>query len=92
MTCPSPVFELRSEASVRSPAYRTGEVSRAKRTPILNSNVDASANAAIAKSGTNVDANFVNGVAPYQFTDKGLMLQADISGTKYRKNKKLNNN
>ncbi len=54
--------------------------------------VDASANAAIAKSGTNVDANFVNGMAVYQFTDKGLMLQADISGTKYRKNKKLNNN
>ncbi len=54
--------------------------------------VDASANAAIAKSGANLDAQFVNGMAVYQFTDKGLMLQADISGTKYRKNKKLNNN
>ena len=53
--------------------------------------VDASANAAIAKSGINVDANFVNGMAVYQFTEKGLMLQADISGTKYRRNKKLNN-
>ncbi len=53
---------------------------------------DASANAAIGKSGANVDAQFVNGVAVYQFTDKGLMLQADISGTKYYKNKKLNRN
>ena len=51
---------------------------------------DASANAALAKEGVNVDAEFVNGMAVYQFTDKGLMLQADISGTKYYKNKKLN--
>jgi len=53
---------------------------------------DASANAAIGKSGATVDAQFVNGMAVYQFTDKGIMLQADISGTKYYKNKKLNNN
>ena len=53
---------------------------------------DASANAAIAKKGTSVDAEFINGMAVYQFTDKGLMLQADISGTKYYKNKKLNKN
>lgn len=51
---------------------------------------DASANAAVAKKGANVDAEFRNGMAVYQFTDKGLMLQADISGTKYYKNKKLN--
>ncbi len=31
-----------------------------------------------------------NGLAVYQITDKGLMLQADISGTKNWKNKKLN--
>jgi len=33
---------------------------------------------------------FVNGLAIYQLTEKGLMLNADIAGTKYWKNKKLN--
>ena len=51
---------------------------------------DASANAAAGKAGANAGASFRNGMAVYQITDKGLMLQADISGTKYWKNKKLN--
>lgn len=51
---------------------------------------DASANAVALDAGANLQAKFVNGVAVYQITDKGLMLQADISGTKYWKNDKLN--
>jgi len=42
---------------------------------------------AIAKSA---GTTFSNGLAVYPLTDKGLMLQADISGTQYWKNKKLN--
>ena len=33
---------------------------------------------------------FVNGIAIYQLSDAGLMASADIAGTKYWKNKKLN--
>ena len=51
---------------------------------------DASANAAVGSEGVNVQAGFVNGLAVYQITDKGLMLQADISGTKFWKDKNLN--
>lgn len=51
---------------------------------------DASANASAGTKGVNAGATFNNGLAIYQITDKGLMLQADISGTKYWKNKKLN--
>jgi lipid-binding SYLF domain-containing protein len=51
---------------------------------------DASANAAAGSEGLNVQAGFVNGLAVYQITDKGLMLQADISGTKFWKDKNLN--
>ena len=51
---------------------------------------DASANAAAGTAGANAGTSFSNGLAVYQITDKGLMLQADISGTKYWKNKKLN--
>ncbi len=32
----------------------------------------------------------MNGLAVYQITDKGLMLNADISGTKFWKDKNLN--
>jgi len=35
-------------------------------------------------------AAFTNGLAIYQLTEQGLMLHADIAGTKYWKNKKLN--
>ena len=51
---------------------------------------DASAQAAAGKDGVNATTGFVNGVAVWQITDKGLMASADISGTKYWKNKKLN--
>jgi len=51
---------------------------------------EASANAAAGTKGANAAAGFRNGVAIYQITDKGLMAQADISGTKYWKSKKLN--
>ncbi len=51
---------------------------------------DASAQAAAGKDGANATTGFVNGVAVWQITDKGLMASADITGTKYWKNKKLN--
>jgi lipid-binding SYLF domain-containing protein len=51
---------------------------------------DASANAAAGTAGKNAGSPFSHGVAVYQITNKGLMAQADVSGTKYWKNKKLN--
>ena len=43
-----------------------------------------------AESGANAGVTFVNGIAVYQITEKGLMASADISGTKYSVDKKLN--
>lgn len=51
---------------------------------------DANANAVAGTAGANAEAAFKNGIAVYQITEAGLMLQADIAGTKYWKNKKLN--
>ena len=51
---------------------------------------DTSAQAAAGNKGVNAGSSFRNGVAYYQITDKGLMAYADITGTKYWKNKKLN--
>ncbi len=51
---------------------------------------DANANAVAETAGANAEAAFKNGIAVYQITQAGLMLQADIAGTKYWKNKKLN--
>ncbi len=51
---------------------------------------DASANAVAGTKGANAEATFRNGMAFYQITEAGLMLQADIAGTKYWKDKKLN--
>jgi lipid-binding SYLF domain-containing protein len=51
---------------------------------------DASASAAAGTDGAGAQTGFVNGVAIYQLTDKGLMASVDISGTKYWKNDKLN--
>jgi lipid-binding SYLF domain-containing protein len=48
---------------------------------------EASANAVAGDKGANASATFRNGMAVYQLTDGGLMLQADISGTKYWKSK-----
>jgi len=51
---------------------------------------DAGASAVAGGSGAGVTTGFVNGMAVYQITDKGLMAAADIAGTKYWKNDKLN--
>jgi lipid-binding SYLF domain-containing protein len=51
---------------------------------------DATATAAAGSKGTNAEATFSHGVAVYQLTNKGLMAHVDISGTKYWKNRKLN--
>ena len=51
---------------------------------------DASANAVAGTKGANHGASFSHGLAVFQLTNKGLMAQADISGTKYWKSKKLN--
>lgn len=51
---------------------------------------ETGANAAAGTAGANVGAGFVNGIAIYQITESGLMASADISGTKYKVDKKLN--
>ena len=48
------------------------------------------ANAVAGTAGANAEATFINGIAVFQLTEAGLLLQADISGTKYWKSKKLN--
>ncbi|MEM9386259.1 MAG: hypothetical protein AAGA68_14455 [Pseudomonadota bacterium] len=49
-----------------------------------------SADATAGRAGGDVGADFHNGVAYYQLTDAGLILQADITGTKYWRANKLN--
>jgi len=51
---------------------------------------DAGATASAGKASADAKTNFVNGLAIYQLTEKGLMLNADIAGTKYWLNDKLN--
>jgi len=51
---------------------------------------DAGATASAGKNAAEVKTDFVNGLAIYQVTEKGLMANADIAGTKYWKNDKLN--
>jgi len=51
---------------------------------------DAGATAAAGKSAAEAKTDFSNGLAIYQLTEKGLMLNADIAGTKYWKNDNLN--
>jgi lipid-binding SYLF domain-containing protein len=48
------------------------------------------ASAAVWDQGAGKGATFVNGLAVYQLTDKGLMLAADLTGTKYWKDDELN--
>ncbi len=43
----------------------------------------ATAEAAAAKEGAAARASFMNGVAFFQITDKGLMAHADVTGTKF---------
>jgi lipid-binding SYLF domain-containing protein len=51
---------------------------------------EAGAQAAAGTAGVSADTTFHNGLAIYKITDKGLIAAADVSGTKYWKNKKLN--
>ena len=51
---------------------------------------ESGANAAAGTAGANAGTAFQNGIAVYQITEKGLMASADISGTKYSVDKKLN--
>jgi lipid-binding SYLF domain-containing protein len=51
---------------------------------------EATAGAAAGTAGKDVDSSFIHGVAIFQLTNKGLIAQADISGTKFWKTKKLN--
>jgi len=51
---------------------------------------DASAGAVGGTEGVGHQSGFVNGMSIFMLTDKGLMASADIAGTKYWKNKKLN--
>jgi lipid-binding SYLF domain-containing protein len=51
---------------------------------------DATASAVAGEAGAEAKTDFSNGMAIYQITDKGLMAHADVAGTKYWKNKKLN--
>lgn len=50
----------------------------------------SAAQAAAGKQGANVTSSFVDGVAVYQLTDKGLIAQADVSGTRFWQSEKLN--
>jgi lipid-binding SYLF domain-containing protein len=50
----------------------------------------AEAGAAAGPAGAGAQTAFVNGMAIYQLDAKGLMASADISGTKYFKDKDLN--
>jgi len=51
---------------------------------------EAGASAAAGTAGANVDVNFRNGMASWVMTKAGLMASADLSGTKYWQNDKLN--
>jgi lipid-binding SYLF domain-containing protein len=53
---------------------------------------EATAGAAAGTAGKDVDSSFIHGVAIFQLTNKGLIAQADVSGTKFWKTKKLNKN
>jgi len=51
---------------------------------------DAGATASAGENAAEARTAFVNGLAIYQLTEKGLMLNADLSGTKYWLHDKLN--
>ena len=51
---------------------------------------ETGAQAAAGKEGASAETTFHNGLAIYKMNDAGLMASADVSGTKYWKNKKLN--
>lgn len=51
---------------------------------------DATAGATLGKASVEAQAKFTNGMAYYQISETGVMLDADITGTKYWKSKELN--
>jgi len=51
---------------------------------------DAAAQAAAGTAGANAESQFRDGIAIWQLTEKGLMASANVSGTKYWENDKLN--
>ncbi|MDX2437337.1 MAG: YSC84-related protein [Acidobacteriota bacterium] len=51
---------------------------------------DAGATASAGEHAAEAKTDFTNGLAIYQMTEKGLMANVDIAGTKYWKNDKLN--
>jgi len=51
---------------------------------------DAGLTAAAGNEGVNPSVGFVNGLAIFKITGTGLMANADVAGTKYWKNDKLN--
>jgi lipid-binding SYLF domain-containing protein len=50
----------------------------------------ASAQAAAGRDGAAIVAKFVNGVAVYHLTDKGVIAQADVTGVKFWPSDRLN--
>lgn len=52
--------------------------------------VGSQASAVAGKDAEQLGAQFIDGLAVYQLTDKGLMLAADLTGTRYWKNDELN--
>jgi lipid-binding SYLF domain-containing protein len=51
---------------------------------------EAGAQAAAGTEGASAETSFHNGLAIYKMNEAGLMASADVSGTKYWKNDKLN--
>jgi lipid-binding SYLF domain-containing protein len=51
---------------------------------------DATAGATLGKTTLEAQAKFTNGMAYYQISETGVMLDADLTGTKYWKSKELN--
>jgi hypothetical protein len=49
----------------------------------------ATAEAVAGQEGVAVRSSFIDGVAFYQITEKGLMAHADVSGTKFWVNDEL---
>lgn len=51
---------------------------------------DATAGATLGKASLEAQAKFTNGMAYYQISETGIMLDANLTGTKYWKSKELN--
>lgn len=51
---------------------------------------DAAAGATLGKGSLEAQAKFINGMAYYQISETGIMLDADLTGTKYWKSAELN--